>query len=210
LGVYYRPYELQPAPVDFAELGLEHRGCVFVCAGAPFKYRPEDDAVLVQIAQRLGSCTFVFFTHERRELSNMLQARLISAFAEAGLDTGLLRFIPWQPRSAFLGVLRQADVYLDTIGFSGFNTLMQAVEAQLPCVAYDGRFMRGRLGSGILRRLELVELIAADRAAYVDIAVRLGADRSYRSQMAGRMRLAAPRAYEDLRAVEALESVLLG
>jgi predicted O-linked N-acetylglucosamine transferase (SPINDLY family) len=209
LGVYYRPYRLEPEALDFAAFGIPPGGCVFVCPGAPFKYRAEDDALLVQIAQRLVRCTFVFFTHERQELSIKLRTRLSAAFTAAGLDSGLLSFIPWQPRAAFLGLLKHADVYLDTIGFSGFNTLMHAVETGLPCVAYDGRFMRGRLGSGILRRLQLPELIAADKAAYVDLAVRLGEDHGYRAQMSQRLRTAAPLAYEDLSAVEALQHVLL-
>jgi len=209
LGVYYQPYEVDPTPVDLSALGIRNTGCVFICPGAPFKYRPEDDAVLVQIAQRLDGSRFVFFTYERQQLSHKLRARLSAAFTTAGLDDERLVFIPWQPRAAFLGLLRQADVYLDTIGFSGFNTLMHAVQSELPCVAYDGRFMRGRLGSGILRRLELPELIAADRAAYVDLAVRLGEDRSYRTHMAGRLGTAAQRAYRDASAVHALERLLL-
>jgi len=209
LGVYYRPYRLDPTPVDLDSLGIRTEGCVFVCPGAPFKYRPEDDRVLVEIARRLGRCTFVFFTYERQTLSDMLRARLSTAFAAAGMNPDMLAFIPWQPRAAFLGLLSRAHVYLDTIGFSGFNTLMHAVEARLPCVAYDGRFMRGRLGSGILRRLELEELIAADRSAYIDIAVRLAGDPRSRAQISERLRAAAALAYEDSSAVEALEHVLL-
>jgi predicted O-linked N-acetylglucosamine transferase (SPINDLY family) len=209
LGVYYRPYGIDPAPLDLESLGIEPEGCVFVCPGAPFKYRPEDDAVLVEIARRVGRCSFVFFTYERHILSESLRARLSTAFAAAGLASSMLVFIPWQPRAAFLGLLRQADVYLDTIGFSGFNTLMHAVETGLPCVTYDGRFMRGRLGSGILRRLQLDELIATDKAAYIGMAVRLSEDPAYRAHISQRLRTAAPLAYEDLDAVQALERVLL-
>ena len=38
-----------------------------------------------------------------------------------------------------------------TLGFSGFNTVMQAVECGLPVVTLRGEFLRGRLGSGIKR-----------------------------------------------------------
>jgi predicted O-linked N-acetylglucosamine transferase (SPINDLY family) len=210
LGVYYRPEPIDLAPIDLAALGVASESPVFVCPGAPFKYRPGDDAVLVQIASRLPRCTFVFFDYERRELSALLRARLSAAFAAAGLrPERLLVWIPWQSRPAFLGVLKQADVYLDTIGFSGFNTLMQAVEAHLPCVAHEGRFMRGRLGSGILRRLGLAELIAKSHTDYVDIAVRLAADPAYRGHVRERLRGAAHLAYADQSAVEALERMLL-
>jgi protein O-GlcNAc transferase len=210
LGVYYPRDAVEPEPVDLVSLGIPTDRPLLVCPGAPFKYRPEDDSVLVEIALRLKSCTFVFFTHERQALSSMLRARLSAAFAAAGLRPDrLLVWIPWQPRRAFLGILEQADVYLDTIGFSGFNTLMQAIEVHLPCVAYEGRFLRGRLGSGILRRLELAELVASNNATYVDIAVRLAADRAYRAEVKDRQRAAAHRAYADQGAVEALERLLL-
>ena len=53
-------------------------------------------------------------------------------------------------------------MYLDSIGFSGFNTALQAVECGLPIVTREGRFMRGRLASGILKRMGLQDLVAAD------------------------------------------------
>jgi len=86
---------------------------------------------------------------------------------------------------------------------------MQAVEASLPCVSHEGRHLRGRLGSGVLRRMGLAELVAADSAAYVEIAARLASDRLYRREVRARMQLAAPRAYADRNAVEALERTLL-
>lgn len=211
LGVYYRPYAVEATPVDCASLGIASDVPLLVCPGTPFKYDPSDDAVLVEIARRLGTCTFLFFTYERPVLSQRLHARLAAAFTAAGLDSEqFLAWIPWQPRASFLGLLARADVYLDSPRFSGFNTLMQAVEVSLPCVCHDGRFLRGRLGSGILRRLGLAELIAADAAAYIEIAVRLASDRAYRSDIAARMRLAASRAYADRSAVAALERALLG
>jgi protein O-GlcNAc transferase len=210
LGVYYQPYAIEAAQVDCAALGIASDVPLLICPGTPFKYDPLDDSILVEIGRRLGACTFLFFTYERPALSERLRARLTAAFTAAGLDPErFLAWIPWQPRAAFLGLLARADVYLDTLRFSGFNTLMQAVEASLPCVSHEGRYLRGRLGSGILRRLELPELIATDGAAYVEIAVRLASDRAYRSDIAARMRLAAPRAYGDRSAVEALEHTLL-
>ena len=210
LGVHYEPYAVPPAQVDLCALGIAGDVPLMICPGTPFKYDPQDDVLLVEIARGLGVCRFVFFTYERPALSERLRVRLATAFKAAGLDPErFLAWIPWQPRAAFLGLLACADVYLDTLRFSGFNTLMQAVEMSLPCVSHDGLYLRGRLGSGILRRLGLPELIAGNRTAYVDIAVRLASDRDYRDHIAARMRLAAPRVYADRGAVAALEKTLL-
>jgi predicted O-linked N-acetylglucosamine transferase (SPINDLY family) len=210
LGVFYRPYAVPPAPIDRAALGIASDVPLLICPGTPFKYHPRDDAVLVEIARRLGACRFVFFTYERPALSRRLGARLAAAFVAAGLDPErYLVWIPWQSRESFLGLLACAHVYLDTLRFSGFNTLMQAVEMGLPCVSHEGLYLRGRLGSGILRTLDIPELIAEDHASYVEIAVRLASDSVYRDAIAARMRLAAPRTYADRGAVQALERTLL-
>jgi protein O-GlcNAc transferase len=210
LGVYYEPFAAEPTPVDLARLGIPDDVPLLICPGTPFKYRPQDDAVWVEIARRLGRCTFAFFQHERAELSNKLRRRLTDAFARAGLDAGrFLVFLPWLPRAEFLGLMRRADVYLDTLGFSGFNTFMQAVQAHLPGVALEGRFMRGRLGSGILRHLGLAEFVAATPADYVAIAVKLAEDPAHRARVRAALRERETRAYRDLCVVEALSEVLL-
>jgi predicted O-linked N-acetylglucosamine transferase (SPINDLY family) len=210
LGVHCEPHGVTPADVDLRALGISADGPVFICPGVPFKYRPQHDRVLVEIARRLGRGAFVFFQHEAAPLSRKLEERIAAAFRAAGVDpAGRLLTIPWQPRAAFFGLLRQADVYLDTIGFSGFNTLMQAVECQLPCVTHEGQFMRGRLGSGILRRLGLAELVAADVDRYIDLAVDLAEDGDRRARVRETLRRNAAALFSDRDAVNALGRLLL-
>ena len=109
------------------------------------------------------------------------------------------RLIPWQDKPAYHALMGRADLMLDTIGFSGFNTAMQAIECGLPIVAREGRFMRGRFGSGILRTLGLDELVAADEKAYVDLAVAVASDRERRG--------ALQRQIEDTREAALIEDV---
>jgi predicted O-linked N-acetylglucosamine transferase (SPINDLY family) len=210
LGVHYQPYATEPANVDLRSLGIDGEGPVLICPGVPFKYAPEDDHLFIEIAQRLRQCTFVFFRHESAELSRKLHGRLDAAFTAAQLDgANHLRLIPWQPRPAFFGLLQRADVYLDTIGFSGFNTMMQAIECDLPCVTLQGKFMRGRLGSGILTRLGLTGWIAHDKQQYIDLVVALGSDAATRANVRASIRRGKAAAYEDMESIEGLTRVLL-
>jgi len=210
LGVYCEPHSPQSMDLDLGSLGLPDGGPIFVCPGVPYKYRPQDDIVLVEIAKRLGSGSFVFFQHESGELSRKLHERMAGAFRGAGIDpVRHLHTIPWQPRAAFYGLLRRADVYLDTIGFSGFNTMLQAIECHLPCVTYRGTFMRGRLGSGILTRAGLCELVADDVESYVDLAVAIARDPVYRARIRATLELHAATAFGDVSAVDALARLLL-
>jgi len=209
LGVHYRPYRTDPSSLDPDALGIPP-GPLFICPGVPFKYRPQDDWIFVEIARRLRSCTFLFFRHELTEQSRKLEARLAAAFRAANLDPDRhLMAIPWQPRADFFALLRHADVYLDTVGFSGFNGMMQAIECHLPCVSYEGRFMRGRFGSAILKRLGLAEWVASSKGAYVDLAVRLAASAGVREAVRQHLRRTESILYEDFDAVGALARVLI-
>jgi predicted O-linked N-acetylglucosamine transferase (SPINDLY family) len=152
---------------------VEGQGPLLLCPGTPFKYAPQFDAVLVEIARRLGKCRLAFFTARPQALSHKLRQRL----ERAGLDFARhARFLPWLPPGEFRALMARADLYLDTLGFSGFNTALQAVESGLPIVTREGRFMRGRLAGGILKRIGLPGLVAADESAYVELAVRLARD----------------------------------
>jgi len=207
LGCSYAPLPAAPAQVDLAALGIREGVPLLLCPGTPFKYTPRHDAVLVEIARRLGECQFVFFTPGHApELMQRLRERLERSFKAAALDfNGFAAFVPWQSRTAFYGLMAQADVYLDTMGFSGFNTAMQAIECGLPIAACEGGFLRGRLASGVLRRMGMDELVAADDAAYVEIAVRLATDAAWWGEMRKRIEGARAALYNDRAPVRALE-----
>jgi predicted O-linked N-acetylglucosamine transferase (SPINDLY family) len=210
LGCCYSPPPVAAAEPDFARLGLAVDSPILICPGAPFKYAPRDDFIFVEIARRLGKCRLVFFTWQVRALSEMLQRRLEARFSAANLkfaDYGV--FIPWQPTAQFYGLLKRADVFLDTLGFSGFNTAMQAVECSLPIVTRDGEFMRGRLASGILKRMGMHELIAPNTEDYIRLAVRLAKDAGYRWQVRQQIEAVRGILYEDVSSVRALEHTLL-
>ena len=209
LGCYYEPLAPPPVQPDWHALGIESGVPILACPGTPYKYLPSYDDILVQIAKRLGRCQFLFFVDMAPRLSRQIEARLTQAFAEAGICArDCIRFLPRQSRPEFFGLLRGCDVYLDTIGFSGFNTAMQAVECGVPVVTCNGRFMRGRLASGVLKRMELHELVAADARGYVDLAVRLCEDAPYRASIARRIAERQVTLWRDVTPVRALEDFL--
>ncbi|HJV00591.1 MAG TPA: tetratricopeptide repeat protein [Burkholderiaceae bacterium] len=210
LGCHYEPPQAETEHVDLAALGVRPGVPLFVCPGSPFKYAPEYDHVLVDIALRCGPCQFLFFANpQASHLTDLLHARVAQAFTQAGLaPEQYLVSTAWQPPARFYSILRQAGVFLDTIGFSGFNTAMQAVDCALPMVTVEGRFMRGRFGSAILRRMGLDHLVQPDSAGYVDLACRLAADPALRDTV--RTAIAARRdvLYRDAAPIRELERYL--
>jgi predicted O-linked N-acetylglucosamine transferase (SPINDLY family) len=211
LGCTCAAYRGEVSAPDRALFSAKPPAPVLLCPGTPFKYTPANDASLVEIARRLGRCRLVFFTYDRLpHLSERVRTRLAAAFDSAGLDPDqFIVFLPWQSRSGFYGLMQRADVYLDTIGFSGFNTALQALECTLPVVTREGRFLRSRLASGLLRRAGLSELVTASDEAYVEIAVRLARDTAYRSELRRRIATARGALFDDLAPVRALEAFLV-
>jgi protein O-GlcNAc transferase len=176
---------------------------LLVCPGNAFKYAPQHDRLLAEIAKRVPDARLVFFSSP---LSKRLEERLRDSFRRAGVDfEQRAAFVAWQSRGAFRALLKRADLYLDTIGFSGFNTAVHALECGLPIVTREGRFMRGRLASGPLKHIGLPELVAPSDEAYVELAVALAGDRERRNALRARIEAGRARLYRDAAPLDALQ-----
>lgn len=184
LGCCYHPFGLSPTRVDLQQWGINKTDRILLCAGTPFKYSPCDDALWIDVAKRCSPAKLVFFRATPSALADLLETRLRKAFKEAALDFDAhVRFIPWQSPSNFFGLLDQADVYLDSVGFSGFNTTMQAIERGTPVVAWEGEFMRGRFASGILRQMGLDEWVASSHEGYAALVEKLCTNKALRDSV---------------------------
>jgi predicted O-linked N-acetylglucosamine transferase (SPINDLY family) len=209
-GCVYEESSVTAVEPDLARLGIDSESPILICPGTPYKYAPQHDRVFPAIARKIGRCQFVFFMHQPAHLSEKLHRRLKAAFERDGLDFERYAIvIPRQPRAEFFGLMKRADLYLDTIGFSGFNTAMQAVGNGLPIVTMEGRFMRGRLASGLLKRIGLSELVAQSEEEYVATAARLVRDAEYGRQIRARFEGARASLREDKVPIRNLEDFLI-
>jgi predicted O-linked N-acetylglucosamine transferase (SPINDLY family) len=142
-------------------------------------------------------------------MDQLLESRLRSAFDQAGLEFDRhASIVPNLDRPRFFGLMRRSALLLDTLGFSGFNTALQAIECDLPVLAFEGEFMRGRLASAVMRRLDLPELVATSRDDFVDKAVALAGDERRRRFLRGRIVERRAVLFRDMAPVRALEQVL--
>jgi len=210
LGCSYARLPVSAAPVDLAALGVDGSRPILLSPGTPFKYQPESDRLFIALARRLPDCQLVFFSFRGGPgLSRRLMDRLAARFAAEGLDfSHHVRLLPWLARPEFYGLLQRGDVMLDTVGFSGFNTVMQALECTLPVAAFEGRFLRGRLGSGILRTMGMDELVATDIDSQVEIATRLATDTAFNAIARARIAERREALFDDVETVRVLEDFL--
>ncbi len=174
-GAYVEPLEPRIKIVHRTELGLPDKVPLLLCPGTPFKYMPGHDWVWIEIAKglkRAGDGKLVFFGGNHGSVFKALISRLRKAFAGAGLEFDAhVCVIPVLERPRFFGLMQQSALLLDTLGFSGFNTALQALESGLPVLAYEGKFMRGRLASAIMRKMNMPELVATTQEEFVQKAV---------------------------------------
>ncbi|MFK5984680.1 MAG: tetratricopeptide repeat protein [Pseudomonadota bacterium] len=209
LGCYYHPLSVSAKEPDWTNLDINQDSPLLLCPGMPFKYAPEHDWVFVEIARELGDCQFVFFQHHSLgNLPGKFRKRLQSVFTQAKLNfEDYVKFIPWQKKPDFFGLMKQSTLFMDTIGFSGFNTAMQAIECGLPIVTREGEFMRGRLASGILKRMQLTELIADDEKKYITLIIKMVKDTKYRSYIQQMVKANRHILFDDLEPIRAMEVI---
>ena len=209
LGTNVQYQDVVAQSPNLESLGIDPSLPILLCAGSPSKYTPSHDFVFIEIAKKLGQCQFIFFNFEAN-LTAILKERLQLAFANAQLDSNqFLRFIPFLKKEEFHGLMQKADLYLDTIGFSGFNTALQAIACDLPVVTKEGTRMRGRLASAILHRIGLDDLVCRSVGDYIHLVVELIQNpellNSYRDKIAKSKALL----FNDPEPISALEAFLI-
>ena len=176
------------------ELGLRPASTAYWCAQSLFKYLPQHDEVFPRIAREVGDCQFVFIRHFGKGVTELFQQRLDRAFAAAGLKAeDHCVFLQSMDMNRFAAASAQCDVMLDSIGWSGGNTTLEALAQDLPVITFEGALMRGRVSAGMLRMMGMPEAIAGTVDDYVALAVRIGQDRGLAggAQAARRKRQAA-------------------
>ncbi|MEH1830605.1 MAG: hypothetical protein V7L29_00575 [Nostoc sp.] len=107
--------------------------------------------------------------------------------------------------NTFAGMTAIADVFLDSIGWSGCNSTLEAIAYNIPIVTLPGDLMRGRHTLAILKMMGIEETIAVTKDEYVKIAVRLGQDAQYRQHISQQVSENKYKLYGDLKPVRALE-----
>jgi protein O-GlcNAc transferase len=192
------------------DFGLRENAIVYLSCQSVFKYLPEQDVVVAEIAKRVPNAQFVFLvTNEVVETD--FKKRMARAFAVAGLDVN--DYCVWlseMDQLAFWNLNLIGDVALDPPGWSGGVTTFEAVACGLPVVTLPGRLMRARHSYAILTQLGVTETIALDATEYVDIAARLGLDRQWRQSVIDRMAAGYSLLYSDTECVRELENFYRG
>lgn len=206
LGVSYPKPVLPVTRKQRSDFNLNDASIIYLSSQSLFKYLPQHDYIFAQIAQQVSQSKFIFFASQSTDITEQFWQRLEQSFEIVNLDVKdfvvIMSRLDWEN---YLHLNLLADVFLDSLGFSGGNTALDAIACNLPVVTLPGEFMRDRLAYAMLRVLEVPDSIARDREDYIKIAVRLGRDRQWRQEIIQKMQIHHVDLYDDLSCVRAME-----
>ncbi|MBD2654405.1 tetratricopeptide repeat protein [Synechocystis sp. FACHB-383] len=191
------------------EIGEEK--IVYWCCQSLFKYLPQHDYIFASIAQYSDKFLFVFIESDHSPIvTNTFRNRLKLAFSKFNLNyKSYCHFLPRLNKSDFSRVTQLVDIFLDCLSWSGGFTTMEAISNELPIVTLPDKLMRARHSYAILKMLDLTVTIASNENEYINIAVRLGLDASWRQSIKDRIKVNKYRIFEDRECIVGLEQFFL-
>jgi protein O-GlcNAc transferase len=210
LSIYYEPADLPLIGIDRAQLGLRTSAVVYWCCQSLPKYLPQFDDVFARIAAEVPNSQFTFIEFGGgRGVTEMFRSRLERAFRNVGLNAAEhCVFLPRLTPDRFVAAISQCDVVLDSIGWSGCNSILESLVHNVPIVTLAGEMMRGRHTAAILDMMDVSETTAQTIDEYVSIAGLLGRDMGRRSEVAAKIAANKQRVYRDRECITALEDFL--
>lgn len=117
----------------------------------------------------------------------VLRAKVLSAsiagshlrgrFEREGVDPARIELVDYLPgHSDHMALYRRVDIALDTYPYHGTTTTCEAMWMGVPTVTLRGQVHAARVGASLLSAVGHPELIAGDRAEFVEIAAGLARD----------------------------------
>lgn len=193
LTYYERPPvpDTPPAPGHYAFREGQH---IYFCAQSLLKIHPDFDPLAAEILRRDPAGVLVFVGLEDPDPTTLLRGRLQQAMPDVMERVHLL---PRLREHEFLGLLSLADVVLDTRHYGGVNTTYQALAAGTPIVTWPGEFQRGRYTFAAYQKMGLLDCVADSAESYIQTALSLGTDKSYRRQISSYIQEASPVLFAD-------------
>jgi protein O-GlcNAc transferase len=210
ISISYTPLDVPVIPAGRDTFGLREQSVLYLCCQSLFKYLPQYDEIFPRIAHSVRDCQFLFISHQSDFVTEQFRSRINMAFHTYGLTADdHIVFLPRLTTEEYFAMNRLADVYLDSIGWSGGNTTLEAIANHLPVVTLPGQFMRSRHSFAMLTMMGIHETIASTEDEYISLAVRLGTDKAWRNKISGEIAENCHRLYRDRNCITALEEFLI-
>jgi len=203
---YERP---DPPSIDSsrARWGIAKDQHLLVCAQNLRKLQPAFDRLVGILLQRDPQATVLLLADEQPTITELYRERLSQTL---GSQMSRVQIVSRMPREEYLGLLQQADVILDSIGYGGgANTALDAAAVGTPVVTWTGPYQRGRWQTAVNQLLGVPELNAASVEVYAALVLRLCEESDFRKTVQQRIGDHAASLFQSADAVTAYEECFL-
>jgi len=186
--------DVAPATLTREQIGVPDAALLLVSGANFFKIGPDLVNAWARILENVPTAHLLMYpfnpnwtTHypHKEGFLRFVQER----FAERGVGVERLHVLESQPsRAPILGVLKLADLYLDSFPYSGAVSLMDPLSMGCPPVVREGHTARCRQSAALLREIGLDVLVTRSTEDYVTVVTRLLLDHSLRREMSEAVR----------------------
>ncbi|HXP95071.1 MAG TPA: hypothetical protein VN809_00065 [Telmatospirillum sp.] len=188
-----------------ADYGLPEDALLYLCPQTPQKFHPDFDDVIRRILQGQPAAHLVLTAGWARHAMDAVCRRILGPAPELASRLHVLGPLD---RPRFINLMRLADLLLDPPHYSGGHTTLEAFACGAPVITWPGRHMRARHTYGIYRLIGIMDCVAVDLDAYVELAITLGRDGKARNNLRQRIAESSDILYEDDMVVRAFEAFL--
>ncbi|GLH78128.1 hypothetical protein SSBR45G_30360 [Bradyrhizobium sp. SSBR45G] len=173
----YMPHSYQPhgraalgPPPGRAEAGLPDDAIVFCCFNQSYKLTPPMFDLWCRLLDATPDSVLWLLACDQAE------GNLRGEALRRGVAPGRLVFAPEMTQREHLRRLQLADLVLDTAPYGAHTTASDALWAGVPVVSCAGDTFASRVAGSLLHAVGCPELIAADEADYLAVALTLAAE----------------------------------
>ena len=204
LGVDYD----YPEKIDINVLNYkkEKDKIIFLNLQSNFKLLPQHDHIYFEIIKKIPKCKFWFIGTKNEFIASKFKERISMMCKENGLFINdFFVFYPQTSYQNYLNLISKSDIILDSLDWSGLNTSLEAISLNKPIITFPSNFMRGRHTYGILKILKLDELICSSKNEYVDLAVKLSKNSSFRVNVIEKIKINKKLVFSNYKVIKFLE-----
>lgn len=179
-----------PETLTREQIGVPDASLLLATGANYFKIGPELLTTWARILEAVPSAHLIMYpfnpnwtTHypHKDGFLRFVQER----FSERGVSVERLHVLESQAsRAPLLGVLKLADLYLDSFPYSGAVSLLDPLSVGCPPVVRQGHTARCRQSAALLKEIGLDVLVTRSMDDYVTVAKRLLTDHSLRREIA--------------------------
>jgi predicted O-linked N-acetylglucosamine transferase (SPINDLY family) len=182
LAYYERPATpvIESRAAARASLGLPAETPLYVCPQTLYKLHPDMDGLMRGILERDRDGLVVLIEGQFEEFTRQLRARFAVSMPEV---QSRIVFVRRMNFGDYMILLAVADVILDTLHFNGMNSSLEAFAVGTPVVTLPSGLQRGRHTQAMYRKMRIDAGIATSRERYIESAVRIATDQSYRQEL---------------------------